>query len=100
MTIKSIIIVFESFVPKLKIKLLYSLQYAEACNEFAGVHLRVIVFGNTTPLKKCRSGGERFATLPPIWLTGDLKLNLTIILTIFKNKLMYYRLTSGQKPFV
>ena len=45
---------------------LYSLDYAEACNELAGPISASLHPGNTAPLKKCRSGGEPLATLCPI----------------------------------
>ena len=54
---------------------LYSLYYAETCNEFAGpisasLRLRAIQLIS----KKCRSDGEPLATLCSIWQARDLNL--------------------------
>ena len=53
--------------------LLYSLYYAETCNEF----VRPICSRTTQLLlKKCRSGGEPLATQCSIWPARDLNLRL------------------------
>ena len=53
---------------------LYSLYYAEACNEFAGpIPASLRPRATQLPPKKCRNGGEPLATLCPIQPTLDLK---------------------------
>ena len=53
---------------------LYSLFYAEACNEFAEPFSASMRPGNTAPSKECRSGGEPLATQCPTGPAQDLNL--------------------------
>ena len=55
---------------------IYSLCYAEACNEFAGPvsTVRAPWQQSLSFLKKYQSGGEPLAMLCPIWMARDLNL--------------------------